>query len=705
MSTRLSERWGAGVGSTKIDARHRQRAAVVYVRQSTAHQVLHHQESTKVQYSLVERAVELGWPRERVVVIDDDLGQSAARADARPGFQRLVAEVGLDHVGIVLGVEMSRLARSCRDWHHLLEVCALFGTLLSDLDGVYDPSLYNDRLLLGLKGTMSEAELHLMKQRLWTGKLNKAKRGELGMLVPIGYVRRPSGEVVKDPDEQAQAVVRTVFEQFETRATVHGVLCYLVEHGLLLPVRQPTGPDKGALRWSRPNRVTLQSMLCNPIYAGAYVYGRRPTDARAKKPGRPSTGRTVAAMGTWAVCLRDKLPAYIAWEQYEANRRQLASNVQTARGAARSGAALLGGVLRCGRCGMRMAPTYTGGSVRYVCNQARTSYGAPRCQSLAARPLDAHVASLVLRALEPAALEVSLAVATDLEAERACLEAHWRQRLERAQFEVDRATRQYDAVEPENRLVARTLERHLETRLREQQALLEAHRREQAQRATLLTDEERAEVRRLAAEVPALWHAASTTNAQRKAIARQLVERVVVTVEGATERVGVRVEWAGGHVTTTEILRPVARMARLSYYEPLVAYASAMRREGATYAAIAARLNAETSWRPAKGDRFTASMVEDVLRPTRPPQPYSPPPLPKGLLRKNEWTPRALANELAVPATTIYSWLRRGQLKARRVTSPAPASQWAVWADGRELARLRALRLAPKPSRPRVERP
>jgi hypothetical protein len=341
--------------------------------------------------------------------------------------------------------------------------------------------------------------------------------------------------------------------------------------------------------------------------------------------------------------------------------------------------------------------------VRYVCNQARTSYGAPRCQSLAARPLDAHVASLVLRALEPAALEVSLAVAADLEAERAGLEAHWQKRLERAQFEADRALRQYDAVEPENRLVARTLERQLEERLREQQALHEAHRREQAQRTLPLTDEERAEVRRLAAEVPTLWHAASTTNAQRKAIVRQLVERVVVTVEGTTERVGVRIEWAGGHVTTTEILRPVARMARLSYYGPLVAYAATRRREGATYAAIAERLNAETSWRPAKGVRFTASMVEDVLKPTRPPRPRLPPP--KGRLRKNEWTPRALADELAVPATTIYSWLRRGRLKAHRVPSPAPASQWAVWADRRELKRLRAVRLAPKPPRPRIERP
>ncbi len=702
MNTPRNESRGDVFASTKVGAHHHERVAIVYVRQSTPHQVLHHQESTKLQYSLVERAVGLGWTRERVVVIDDDLGQSASSADARPGFQRLVAEVGLDHVGLILGVEMSRLARSCRDWHHLLEVCALFGTLLSDLDGIYDPSTYNDRLLLGLKGTMSEAELHLIKQRMQMGKLNKAKRGELGMLVPLGYVRRPSGDIVKDPDEQAQAVVRTVFEQFETRATVHGVLCYLVEHDIRLPIRQRTGEDKGELRWHRPSRPTIQNMLCNPIYAGAYVYGRRPTDARAKKPGRPSTGRKVARAGDWAVCLRDKVPAYIPWEQYEQNRRQLASNAQAARGVARTGDALLGGIVLCGRCGLRMAPLYSGGYVRYACSQATTNYAAPPCQSLAARVVDAQLAALVLRALEPAALEVSLAVAADLDAERARLEAHWQQRLERAQLEVDRASRQYNAVEPENRLVARTLERQLEARLREQQALQEAHRRETAQRAATLTDDERAEVRRLAADVPALWHAASTTSTQRKTIVRQLVERVVLRVDGESERVAMKVEWAGGHVTDATLVRPVGRLTQLSYYEPLVAHASRLLEGGATYAQIAARLNTETSFRPAKRRAtFNASMVADLLRHARPPAASAR----AGTVRarNHEWTLRALADALAMPAITLHTWVHRGWVKARKVTSHAPGGRWVVWADERELARLRALRLAPKHKWPRAK--
>ena len=263
--------------SGKIQGRHRDRWAVVYVRQSTVQQVMRHQESTRLQYGLMERALELGWARERVVVIDEDLGKSGTSAEGRLGFQRLVAEVSLDHVGIVLGLEMSRLARSCRDWYQLLEVCAVFGTLIGDLDGIYDPSDYNDRLLLGLKGQMSEAESHVLKQRMLAGKRAKAARGELGLPVPMGYVRRPSGKVIKDPDEQARATIELVLDQFERLGTINGVLQYLVGHHIRLPVRAHSGPAQGELEWHRPNRRTLSHVFHHPMYAGAYVYGRRPS--------------------------------------------------------------------------------------------------------------------------------------------------------------------------------------------------------------------------------------------------------------------------------------------------------------------------------------------------------------------------------------------------------------------------------------------
>jgi DNA invertase Pin-like site-specific DNA recombinase len=253
--------------STKIQGQHRDRLAVVYVRQSTPQQLLRHQESTRLQYGLVERALAFGWAQQRVLVIDEDLGKSADQAHGRPGFQRLVAEVSLAHVGIVFGLDISRLARSSRDWHHLLEVCALFGTLIGDLDGVYDPMDYNDRLLLGLKGTMFEAEGHVLKQRLLAGKRAKAQRGELGMQVPMGYLRRPTGDVVKDPDAQAQAVIQLVFDQFARQTTVGGVLRYLVQHGITLPYRSASGPTKGDLEWRRPTRCTLTNMLRHPMYA------------------------------------------------------------------------------------------------------------------------------------------------------------------------------------------------------------------------------------------------------------------------------------------------------------------------------------------------------------------------------------------------------------------------------------------------------
>jgi DNA invertase Pin-like site-specific DNA recombinase len=435
--------------------------------------VAHHQESTKLQYGLKQRAIDLGWAADRVVVIDEDLGSSGASTVGRAGFQRLMAEVGMDHVGIIFGVEISRLARSCRDWYHLLEVCALFATLISDTDGIYDPCNYNDRLLLGLKGTMSEAELHILKQRMLAGKRAKAQRGELGICAPMGYVRKPSGEVIKDPDEQVQAMVTLLFEQFIALGTVTGVLFHLARNGLKLPMRMHSGPCKGDLCWRRPSRSTLQHIFNNPIYAGAYAYGRRPTDACARKAGRRYREAGGFRMGDWEVCLRDRLPAYISWEQFEANQKQMRDNRNNARGVVRRGKALLAGLLVCGRCGHRMMVFYSGQYHRYCCSYELASYGGDLCQSVAGRVVDETVEELVLRALEPASLELSLATAAMLEQERTQLAETWKQRLERAQYEVDRSMREYHLVEPENRLVKRTLERQLEERLAAQQRLQE----------------------------------------------------------------------------------------------------------------------------------------------------------------------------------------------------------------------------------------
>src|SRR6266498_2567305 len=378
----------------------------------------------------------LGWAASRVVVIDEDLGKSGSSAIGRVGFQRLVTEITMGHVGLVLGIEMSRLARSGKDWYQLLELCSLAGALLADSDGVYDPTQYNDRLLLGLKGTMSEAELHLLKQRMLAGKQAKARRGELAIPLPTGYVRRPSGEAVLDPDEQAQTVVRLIFAKFAELGTLHAVLRWLVDHDVWLGIRLHAGPDKGELVWRRPNRMTLQNILHSPVYAGIYAYGRR-VDPRRQRPGRPSTGRVVRGQDEWLVMIPGVLPAYITVEAYHANLARLAANAARAEtpGVVRAGSALLSGLARCGRCGKRMTVRYHARGQatvpEYVCARQLTDYGAgQRCQALAGACVDALVTQQVLAALAPAAIEVSLQAAQQVTAERAELERLWAQRSE-----------------------------------------------------------------------------------------------------------------------------------------------------------------------------------------------------------------------------------------------------------------------------------
>src|SRR3984957_11220690 len=312
----------AGLTPEKITREHHERLALICVRKSTPQQVERNQESTKLQSALVDRAFHFGWARETIVTIDDDLGRSGSTIEGRLGFQRLVAEVGLGHVGLVLGIEMSRLARSCRDWHQLLEICALFDTLIADVDGVYDPANYNDRLLLGLKGTMSEAELHILQARMRAGRNAKARRGDLGKPLPMGYLRRPSGEVALDPDEQAQSVIRLAFDLFQRVRTVSGVLRYLVANDIKMPVRASGGPRKGELEWRRPSRPSLGDLFSNPIYAGVYVYGVRPIDRRRHKPGRPGSGRRPPRLESAEVFLPDRMPAYISWDQFQRNQAQ-----------------------------------------------------------------------------------------------------------------------------------------------------------------------------------------------------------------------------------------------------------------------------------------------------------------------------------------------------------------------------------------------
>ena len=651
----------------KIGARHCERQAVVYVRQSTMRQVEQNRESTRLQYGLADRACRLGWRQEQILVIDDDLGRSAASALDRPGFQRLVAEVGLGHVGLVLGIEVSRLARSCRDWHQLLEMCALFDTLIGDADGIYDPSTYNDRLLLGLKGTMSEAELHILKARMHEGRRAKAARGELVLGLPRGYVLKPSGEVALDPDEGVQQVIRLVFAVFERRRSVSGVLRYLVDHDIQLPDRIRTGPNKGDIRWNRPSRATLSDMLRHPAYAGAYVYGRRHHDGRLRVPGQPYSGRRFRRdPRTWTVLQQGAYPAYIDWGTFEQNQEQMAANRNRYPGIPRGGGALLGGLVACGMCGRRMFTGYNddGHEARYVCNQMAATFGAPRCQSISARPVDEHVSALMLSALAPSAIEVSLQVAEDLELERQQLHEQWKQRLERAGYETALARRRYEAVDPQNRLVARTLERDWEAALTAEQALRAEHERALARAPERLTEEEKATVRRLASDIPALWRAPTTTARDRQAIARLMIERVVILVHGESERADLACHWAGGVVTKNTLIRPVRRFEQLEHFDQMLAQITEMRSQGATAQCIADRLNAE-GWRPPKKHTFDAAMIRRLLqrRGLGTKRPIWSGNVPR--IDETEMTLQELADRLGAHRQTVYGWLRRGKLTGR----------------------------------------
>jgi hypothetical protein len=601
-----------------------------------------------------------------------------------------LAEVALDHVGLILGVEMSRLARSNKDWHQLLELCARFGTLIADMDGLYDPSHYNDRLLLGLKGTMSEAELHILRQRLVQGKLQKARRGELSKPVPSGYLLQASGEVVLDPDESVRAVVRFVFEQFERHGNTHAVLHAMVEQGLQIGVRRRTGADRGSLEWHRPHRGMLVNMLHNPIYAGVYVYGRRQTDPRRQKPGRPATGRTpLVEPADWQACVRDRLPAYISWEQFERNQARLKTNrTQPGAAAVRDGTALLQGLVKCGRCNHHMSVQYTSSKghiyPRYVCNYEAAHFGGRLCTSVSSPCVDRIVTTAAMAALAPAALEISLRVCADLERQRAQQEALWQQRLERARYEAERAARQYRSVEPENRLVARTLEHAWEEALRAERALREDHERHAEQAPQHLTAEDLAAVRALATDLPALWNASTTTPTDRKTVLRLLVDRVVVTTEPDTAWTDTVVHWAGGHQTHERFRRPVGKLAGTGDKDALMETIRDLRRRGLAAKQIAEQLNAAGWITPTQHSTFNERLVRAMLS-RYGSVPRGPKPPPRNA--EHAWWLADLAREMKMSRVTLYGWLCRGLVQARRIDG-----QWAVIADKVELRRLRRLR-------------
>jgi DNA invertase Pin-like site-specific DNA recombinase len=679
---------------TKIRPWHLERLAFVYVRQSSQYQVMFNKESAEVQANLRDLAIAWGWPPSRVILVTDDQAKSGTSAEGRDGFQSVLNEVNLDHVGIIFGFQVSRLSRANSDWYHLLERCGLFHTLLADQDGLYDPTSYNDRLLLGLKGTMSEAELHFLRQRLYHGRLNKARRGELFTIAPIGYLRQPGDRLELDPDEQVRHVVRLIFDKFDELGSVGSVLRYLQEHDIKLGVRMTTRSDAGRLDWRPVHYSTLVRILRNPYYAGCYVFGFTRIDLRRKQPGHPASGKVRVEPMKWQVMIPDKIPAYITWERYLANQERLNANrcLPSTIGVPRSGPSLLSGLMSCGRCGRKMKVSYHAKNqpTYYSCFTRYGEQYQSTCQGVSGREIEALVVEQVLRALEPAALELSLQAVADLGRERQRLDQHWQQRRERARIESERAARQYHAVEPENRLVARELERRWEQALREQRELEEQYNRFSAERPRELTASDRQRIEALASDVPGLWHAPDTTVQDRKTIIRCLIERLTVTVRGESEWVDVTIRWVGGLESRHEFVRQVQNYKQLSNYQSLRDRMVELRQGGATAREIAERLNQE-GFRPPRGpSQFNRQVVFMFLTREGLMGPGSRRLIKPEELRSHEWRLGDLARELGMPSITLRHWHYRGWVAGRK--SAETGGGWIFWADNEELERLRQLR-------------
>ncbi len=637
----------------KVTADHLKRDAYLYVRQSTLRQVCENTESKERQYALRQRAVALGWPLERVIVIDQDQGKSGASAADREGFQRLVAEVGVGRAGIVLGLEVSRLARNSSDWHRLLEICALSDTLILDEDGVYDPSGFNDRLLLGLKGAMSEAELHVLRARLRGGALNKAQRGDLKVGLPVGLVYDPRGRVVLDPDQQVQQAIRLFFETYQKTGTACGVVKHFNENGLLFPNRILRGVNKGVLTWRDLVHSRVLSVLHNPRYAGAYVYGRF-------RVNKASGASQLLPEDQWRVLLPDAHPGYITWEEYHENQKRLRECSQAYGHDRRKrppgeGPALLQGLAVCGRCGRRMTIRYHQRSGRlvpdYVCQQNGIEHGVRNCQSIPGSSVDQEIGRLLLDLMTPATLEISLAVLEELRKRREEADSLRRKQVERLRYEVELAQRRYMQVDPSNRLVADALEADWNERLRDLSAAQEEYERRRDLEQATLGDEGRRRILELASDFPRLWRDARTSDRQRKRMVRLLVEDVTLT-KGETLEMQIR--FKGGATREFELPRPLTSW-QLWQTTPKAIEQIDRLLASHTDGETAEELN-RRGFHSGKGLPFDARIVARLRRDYCLKSRYN------RLRELGKLTQAEIAERLGVSTATIRAWRRRGRI-------------------------------------------
>lgn len=652
----------------KISPSHLERLAYVYVRQSTVGQVRRNPGGRENQEALAERAVELGWSPRRVRVVDSDLGLSGKSADGRKGFGELAGEVSLGRAGIVLCYEASRLARNNADWYTLLDLCTLKGTLIADSDGVYDPSHYNDRLLLGLRGMMSEAELHLLRLRMDAGKMRQVEKGTYRQALPTGLSRLADGRVLKHPDERVRGAIALVFERFRLLGTVSKVLKSLREDGVLLPRLRRGGPHAGELVWARPATASIYSILCNPAYAGAFVYGRR----SKAHDGSANPDRTVEKpMDEWTRVHKDAYPSYVRWEEYLANRERLRQNgyrlAESTRGAPRSGPALLTGLAVCGHCGRRMGTTYSGGAKKdgaYLCNALRSSYSVPSCLYVAARRVDEAVARTFFEAVEPSEISLLEEVLSAESADRERLLKHHRDGVRAATYEARLAERRYRSVDPDNRLVASELEKGWEDALRSLSEATEALERfEREHRKTALDPALRERLADFGRRLPELWDGGQLSAEHKKELLRSLVSHVVLS-RPEPERVEARIVWVSGAVSTLSVRAPVLRTRDLGNYEAIVGKILTLNAEGYPDSGIARLLTEEGFHSARGGEGVPTRFVTEVRRQ------HGRPSVSKELRSQQRldgrWTVLGLSSELGVNRGRIYKLIQSGALKTER---------------------------------------
>jgi DNA invertase Pin-like site-specific DNA recombinase len=644
----------------KVTTRHLKRSAYLYIRQSTLRQVFENTESTERQYGLRQRAVALGWQQDQVVVIDSDQGQSGASMAGRDGFQRLVADVGLGRAGIVMGLEVSRLARNSSDWHRLLEICALTDTLILDEDGIYDPGHFNDRLLLGLKGTMSEAELHILRARLRGGVLSKARRGELESPLPIGFCYDASNRVVLDPDKQVQQSLHTFFNTFRRVGSATATVRGFRDQGLMFPRRARSGPAKGEILWGELEHSRALWLLHNPRYAGAFFFGR--TRQRQAAPQRFKR----LAREEWIALIPNAHAGYISWDDFESNQRRLSQNAQAQgterrKSPPREGPALLQGVVVCGRCGERMTVRYEQQSrLRapiYVCQRDGIRQAKPICQSVPGTAVDMAIGRLLVSAVSPMALEVALTIQGELQMRSEEADRLRCKQLERVRYEADLARRRYMQVDPGNRLVADELEAEWNRKLRDLEQAQQTYEDQSKSETAVITPEQRASVLALATDFPKLWDSPHTSDRERKRMLRLLIEDVTL-IKG--NDVVVHVRFRGGTTQTLSLSKPAPAWQLRQTPAQIVAEIDQLL-NAHSEREVADVLN-KRGLRAGNGGKFTGRIVDYIRRTYKLPNRYA------RLRARGLLTQKEMARKLRVLPLTIRVWRRQGLLRGHPYT-------------------------------------